>query len=134
MRTIYLATPYSYRSKIPFLGKLVMAWRNRVVTKTAARIMKRGENVFSPITHSHYIATIGNLPPLAHEFWLRLDKWYVDRADLIYVLNQKGWEDSIGVQREIGWGIEQEKQVYLIDRSGSVIRPLFDYKELNSWI
>lgn len=134
MRTIYLATPYSYRSKCSLLNKLVMWWRNRVVSKTAARIMERGENVFSPITHSHYIAVVGKLPQLSHEFWLRLDKWYVDRCDLIYVLNQTGWEDSLGVQREIKWGLEQEKQIYLIDRSGSVVRPLFDYKKLNSWI
>lgn len=125
MRTIYLATAYSYKSRIPFLSKFVMWWRCRVVTLTAAKIMARGDNVFSPITHSHYIATLGKLPQLSHEFWLRLDKWYVDRCDLIYVLNQDGWRDSIGVQREIQWGVIQNKNIYLIDRSGSILQPLY---------
>lgn len=131
MRTIYLATAYSYTSKLPLVSKFMMWLRCRRVTKTTALIMTRGDNVFSPITHSHYVAVLGNLPALAHEFWLRLDKWYVDRCDLIYVLNQAGWEDSVGVQREIRWGLEQKKQVYLVDRSGSVIRSLQSYTDLD---
>ena len=124
MRTIYLATAYSYRSRIPFVGRYMMWLRNRRVTKLAARIMEKGDNVFSPITHSHYIAVIGNLPALDHEFWLRLDKWYVDRCDLVYVFNQNGWQDSIGVQREIMWATKQRKSVYLVDGSGSILRCL----------
>jgi len=131
MRTIYLATAYSYTSKLPFVGKFMMWLRCRRVTKVAALLMARGENVFSPITHSHYVAVLGKLPKLSHTFWLRLDKWYVDRCDLIYVLNQDGWKDSVGVQREIRWGLEQDKMVYLVDRSGSVLHRLMRYRNLD---
>lgn len=124
MKTIYLATPYSFKSKIPLLGRLIMWCRCRTVTKVAAILMGEGHNVFSPITHSHHIARIGKLPQLDHEFWLRMDKWYVDRCDQVYVLNVVGWSKSVGVQREIEWAKEQNKSVYFINKKGLVIRQL----------
>jgi hypothetical protein len=118
MKTIYLATAYSDRT--PF-GKFIMWLRNRRVTKVTAKIMMKGYNVFSPITHSHYVATIGDLPPLDHEFWLKLDEWYVDRCDEIWVYNQPGWMESVGVNREMDWAWEQGKPVCLVDKEGNIL-------------
>ena len=114
MKTIYLATPYSHKFK--FIRNL----RYNNVTKVAAKIMDQyGHNVFSPITHSHPIAVLGNLPALDHEFWLRLDKWYVDRCDELWVYTQHGWRTSTGVRREVSWAYEEGKKVYLVNKYGN---------------
>lgn len=118
-RMTYLAVPYSCNK---FPGRLLMWWRYRKVTKIAAHLMGRGFNVFSPITHSHAIATIGKLPALNHEFWLELDKWYVNRCAMMHVLMIDGWEKSKGVRREIRWALEQGKPVYGLDRFGNTVK------------
>jgi hypothetical protein len=118
MKTIYLAVPYSSKG---LFGRLVMWFRYRSVTVTAAALMKAGHNVFSPITHSHIISRIGKLPPLDHEFWLRMDKWYVLRCDVVYVLLLTGWQDSVGVRREIRWALEKDKNVFGITAGGDII-------------
>jgi hypothetical protein len=137
MKTIYLATAYSYKSflsKIPtnppskfdLIGRFMMWLRNKRVSKCAAFILKNGNNVFSPITHSHYIARTGKLPQLSHSFWLKLDKWYVDACDEVWVYNQKGWKESYGVKREIEWALEDNKSVYLVNKYGRVLRQILN--------
>jgi len=121
MKTVYLAVPYTYKGKYNWFNKFVMWRRCRRVTKCAANILLQDLNVFSPITHSHYIAVIGGLPQLDHEFWLRLDKWYVDRCDYVAVLMIRGWKKSVGVRREIKWALEQGKIVVGINEDGEII-------------
>ena len=115
MKMIYLATPYSSDG---ILGSLLMVYRCRTVTRVAAILMGKGNNVFSPITHSHYIACAGNLPQLDSEFWLEMDKWYVDRCDEVNVLMVEGWRISKGVNREIHWALEQGKVVVGVNTHG----------------
>lgn len=84
----------------------------------AAKIMASGYNVFSPITHSHHIAVIGKLPALDHEFWLKMDKWYVERCDEVWVYIQDGWVNSAGVNRELSWARMWNKPIrYVYDNS-----------------
>ena len=52
MKMIYLACAYSVPG---ILGKIIMRKRFKKITKLAARIMEKGINVFSPITHSHFL-------------------------------------------------------------------------------
>ena len=118
---VYLATAYSHKGWLGIGGKFMMWLRNRRVTLVAAKVMTRGYNCFSPITHSHIIATVGKLPALDHEFWLALDAWYVDRCDQVWVYNQPGWRESTGVNREMDWAWEQGKPVLLVDKDATVI-------------
>lgn len=101
-----------------------MALRSRKITKVCAKIMSDGNIVFSPITHSHYIAVLGNLPALSHTFWLEQDKFWVDACDEIWVFDGLPWETSYGVKREIEWGLEQKKPVRFVNKQGKPGLPI----------
>ena len=141
MKTIYLACAYSIKTplaKVPtnppgkwdFIGRIVMAWRCRKVTKVAAKLMARGHNVFSPITHSHHIARVGKLPHLSHDFWLRMDKWYVSRVDEVVVFNGRGYKTSTGVRREVEWALSDNIPVYLCDSQGNYLAQILSLGDL----
>lgn len=70
------------------------------MTKTAARLMQAGFNIFSPITHSHLIAGFGDLPT-SWEYWREFDRAYLRACRMLIVLKLPGWEQSRGVTGEI---------------------------------
>ena len=96
--SVYLASPYTHSKPE------VLAERCEAAQKAAARLMRAGVTVFSPIAHSHGIA--GFLPEELrrdNEFWLRQDLPLLARCDELWVLCLPGWEDSLGVQEEIAF-------------------------------
>jgi len=93
---IYLATPYSHPVQA------VREARFRAVTRFAADLLKQGQVVFSPITHSHPLEVLGNLPQ-GWEFWQTQDLEFLRLCDELHVLCMEGWKESVGVQGEIGW-------------------------------
>jgi len=124
MKMIYLAGPYTLKTKFKLLDKLIMWLRFRRLTFVAGCIMTNGVNVFSPITHSHSIATIAGLPQLEQDFWLELDKWYVERCDAVAVHDMRGWDKSVGVKREIRWAKEMGKEIVFVNKYGEIKRRL----------
>lgn len=94
---IYLAAPYTLNGTAE---PEEMNTRVKQVTRAANQLMMMGLNVFSPVTHSHAINKVAEL-----EFdtadWLRKDFGYLKNAKGMYVLMLDGWENSIGVRREI---------------------------------
>jgi hypothetical protein len=76
---VYVATPYSkykygldvaYQEACAFTGEL----------------MRFNVKAFSPIAHSHGIAQYANIDPLDHQFWMRADKTYIEKADALIVV------------------------------------------------
>jgi nucleoside 2-deoxyribosyltransferase len=108
---IYLAIPYSYNPEESF----------RIANKIAARLMKEGHNVFSPISHSHPIAN--HLPEELRtdsEWWMTQDLPFVEWADEVHVVSIGGYgwdliEESKGVQREILHAAQHGKPVNVIE-------------------
>lgn len=97
----YFAHPYS-------AGKKKEEIRNfELCSIRSAKLINAGYKIYSPICHTHPIeVAIGGKP---WEFWLELDKLFVDRCDgLILAPN---WEYSKGCQREIRWFQEQNKEI-----------------------
>ena len=93
MNRIYLACPYT--SKSP----RVMASRVARATEAAALLMGFGHWVFSPITYGHQLAHyINNHTDGA--YWLRQVLPYMEICSHIYILREKGWEKSKGIERE----------------------------------
>lgn len=90
----YLATPYSN-----YEGGLEKAYRDARLI--AARFVKQGVAIYSPIVHSHPIARIGGIDPLDHEIWLSIDDPIMRAADALIVAMLRGWETSMGVRHEI---------------------------------
>ncbi len=91
---VYLATPYSH----PEL--LVMSERFGKVNKAAAKLMREGLHVFSPISHNHPIAVDHELPT-GWDFWESYDSAYLRCSHRMIVLKLDGWESSVGVSAEI---------------------------------
>jgi len=92
---VYLAVPYSDEDWV------VKENRFDRVSQVAAILISRGEIIFSPISMAHPIAKVGSLPG-DWEFWDKFDRVYLDSCKKLYVLMLRGWEESKGVQAEIG--------------------------------
>lgn len=90
---IYLACPYNHPDPD------VRRARFDAVTRVAADFMSRGIAVFSPITHSHPIAEVGDLPR-GWDFWADYDRRMIEICDRLVVLKLDGWRHSAGVAAE----------------------------------
>lgn len=105
MKKIYLAIAYSGMENSSF----------NQVNKAAVAILKRGHNVFSPITHSHILHRIDDGIGGDWAFWSQIDYQYLDWADEVWVLIPKEGMDRIkastGVQAEIKYAEEQGMKV-----------------------
>lgn len=94
MSFYYLATPYS---KYKF--GLMAAWIE--ACKAAAQCMKQGRAVYSPIAHGHCISLHGEINPLSHDFWLKIDEPMMQAAAGMIVVKMPGWQESFGIEEEI---------------------------------
>ena len=91
---IFLAAPYSS------VDPAQVEYRVHQINKAAAQLMREGHIVFSPISHSHYIAMQENLPK-TFEWWVKQNHAFIDWADEMCVLALDGWETSRGIKDEI---------------------------------
>ena len=91
---IYLASPYSHRDAA------VRRRRFRAACRAAAAMLAKGLMVYSPIVHSTPIAACG-LDDMDHDFWMHVDRPYLEWCHMVMVLTLDGWRDSRGVNAEI---------------------------------
>ncbi len=91
---IYLASPYSHADAS------VMQERFETICGVAARLMRDGVHLYSPIAHTHPIAVKGELPR-GWEFWEQYDRKLLGACDEIWVCTLDGWRESKGVAAEI---------------------------------
>lgn len=91
---IYLATPYSDPNHD------IREMRFTLVSHVAGVLMKAGNHVFSPISHTHPIGCACDMPT-DWEFWRKFDEVMLRKCDVLVVLKLKGCEHSIGVKGEI---------------------------------
>ncbi len=105
---IYLATPYT---KAP--GGIEMAFIRSC--ELAARLIKTGRDVFSPIAHSHPIALHGKIDPLDHDLWMDVDQAMIARCDALVVAMLPGWDRSKGVAAEVDNFKDARKPILWID-------------------
>lgn len=102
----YLASPYT-----SFPGGYEAAYRT--VCRAASYLIGLGVPTFSPITHSHPIATIGeHVDHADHDAWLRVDEPLVRNADSLVILREPGVADSYGISVELGWAAEEGLPVF----------------------
>lgn len=90
----YMATPYSKF----FFGLEAAAQQ---AARIAGVLIRQGENVFSPIVHSHVIAHMNGFDPLDHDMWMEIDKAFMERCTGLIVVMMMGWTRSKGVTMEI---------------------------------
>ena len=90
---IYLASPYSHPDPE------VRAARLRQTCRHAARLVRKGRLVYSPIAHSHMLAEQGL--PADWPFWAEHSRWMLSACRELVVLALPGWEESTGVKAEV---------------------------------
>lgn len=91
---IYLASPYSHPDRA------VRTQRFWNICKVAARLVKQGRHVYSPIAHSYPIALCGELPD-DWAYWSELDELMLKASQELWVIMLYGWEDSVGIKAEV---------------------------------
>ncbi len=102
---IYLASPYSdplYSVRLDRFCKVCVA---------AAYLMENGFRIFSPIAHSHPIATNGIGLPTDWAYWEPYCREMLGMCEAMIVLQLPGWAMSRGVSHEIMIAQELKKPV-----------------------
>jgi hypothetical protein len=120
----YLASQYTSHFPIKFIAKLIMKYRWHMVSKQVVPLMMQGYVVFGPITHSHTAwvkAGIKDDVQTDHDFWMSQDWWYVSRCDIMFVYNYKYGGGSTGVDREIEWCKQMNKDIVYLNKKGNII-------------
>lgn len=110
---IYLACPYTSDDLS------LREFRVQRANETAAALMAEGKLVFSPLSHSHPIATQCDLPVDFH-YWQEWNKAMISRCDALYVLELDGWQDSKGVVWEIEFAQSMKIPVIRLNREFGV--------------
>jgi len=109
---IYLASPYSNQSEVVRHRRYVLA------VDAVAKIIRAGHIVYSPIVHSHPLATTHDLPK-DWKFWQRQCIGMLDVASEMWILQIDGVDHSIGVEAERQHAMRRRIPVRLVtvDRS-----------------
>jgi hypothetical protein len=105
---IYLAGPYAH------VYEHMKCRRYEQLTFVTAMLLRSGTTVYSPITHCHPLAQQYDMPR-DHSFWLNHDLAILARCDKLLVLRLEGWENSIGLRREIEFANEKNIPIEYID-------------------
>lgn len=109
MKKIYLAIPYTGFEEKSFT----------MANKIAAKLISDGHIVFSPISMSHPIATIGEMKG-DWETWKNLDLEFIRWCEEVVVIdfdeeavkNSTGVQDELKFAREIGKDIKNYYSTY----------------------
>ena len=88
---VYIASPYSDSDLA------VMQARYEVVRDVTLRIICEQKVVipYSPIAYTHQFGEIGGID------WYEWDFKFLHRCDRMLVVQMDGWEDSVGIQKEL---------------------------------
>ncbi|MCL2625132.1 MAG: DUF1937 family protein [Planctomycetaceae bacterium] len=104
---LYLACPYSHHDEA------VRRQRYHLACRAAAKLMQAGIVVFSPLANSVPAVEFGGLE-LSHPEFMALDLPILQRCNEMLILALDGWQQSIGVQQELGTAIALKKPVTII--------------------
>ena len=130
-KLVYLATPYSFTVKSKEIGltrpdyseqeREIRQKRFEAVNKVASKLMEKGFMIFSPISHSHPIASQCDMDS-SFETWAEFDFALISRCDMVFVYCQKGWEDSRGVENEAMFAVKHGIPVIYIDENLTILK------------
>lgn len=101
---IYLASPYIRAPEENY----------RKTAAYAAKCLQRGEVIVSSILMFHHVQKMHNLPKET-EWWLQFDYRILEACDHVRVLMLPGWQQSVGVGREIAMAKSLGKYIEYAD-------------------
>lgn len=92
-KVIYIGSPYTH----PEPDVQVDRWRQ--ISQIVAALIEDGHWPYSPIAHSHSVASFGELE--GHfDFWQDFDREMISRTDEFWIACMEGWRDSNGLKFE----------------------------------
>lgn len=92
---IFLASPYSHHDPSIRLQRYYAALQFTV------RAVAKGIPLFSPIVYGHCISQHAAPLPYDAEYWEKINDPILSSALELWVLQLDGWQQSLGVTREI---------------------------------
>ena len=104
----YVATPYSKHPKGIYIAFEEAA-------DITAWLLSFGLPVYSPIVHGHVLCSGGDLNPVDHDFWMKVDTPFMNAASGLIVIKMDGYKESLGVLSEIKHFEDQGKAVLFLD-------------------
>lgn len=108
MSYIYLASPYSSdygdNPNLPNMEGFAQLMEDRFLQAEAcaAKLLKEGQHIHSPIVHCHALAKKYDLPKDV-EYWWSYNSSMIAGARGFAVLKLPGWDESKGVLKEIDY-------------------------------
>ena len=114
----YLASPYTkYESGTAAANRHAAYWTGWLSAK--------GISVFSPITHTHPLHEFGPCDmPRTHEFYMKIDKPFMEAAFGLMVLKLPGWDSSKGIKEEIEYFVEANKPIVFFEPSTKALNDI----------
>ena len=124
----YFAHPYTAKDKDGNYVPSAEEANFHLANMLAAELIKRGYNVYSPISHTHPIhrACPEFLKHHEHELWYRLDNEMIDKTDWVGIIMAPGWEQSKGCLEERFAFQERGKWIRCY---GDIIKTSSEYKQ-----
>ena len=107
MGILYLACPYSH------FDEAVRRRRYHLACRAAAKLLKAGIVVFSPLANTVPAVELGGLE-LSHSEFMAIDLPILRRCDELLVVALDEWLQSEGVQQELGVAIAGKKPITMI--------------------
>lgn len=124
----YLACPYTHPDE-PIRNSRV-----ELASLVAAKLMRQGHPVYSPITHGHAVSQ--HLPPAVsteHKFWMRHCQPFMEVSREIMVLPMHGWRLSKGVQEELDYFYQSRQAVTFLELPRSWNLDKVRHEDLDKW-
>ncbi len=99
----YFAHPYTAKDKQGNYVPEAEEANFNICNYRAAELLKRGYNIYAPISHTHPIhrACPEFLKMHEHDIWYKLDNEVIDRMDWAGIILAPGWEQSNGCCAEM---------------------------------
>ena len=114
---LYVGTPYS-----KYAAGIDAAFQD--AAKVAAKLLRAGLKVYSPIAHTHPVALYGEIDPLDLSVWLPFDATMMAKSNALVVAMMQGWEASSGIRHEMEEFVLAGKPVFFLNVETLEVDPL----------
>lgn len=117
MKLVYIASPYTYKSRFKLLRKFIEWLRYYQVTKVIGYLQDKHPNIafIAPITQSHQTAKFMKNKNGEFSYWKNIDFKYIRQCNELWVIALNGWTESLGVKEEINYAAKQRLKIKYFD-------------------
>lgn len=81
----------------------------------AAKLLEQDVKTYCPIAHGHSLNQYMDVDHKDHDFWMKVDKFYIDHCGALLVACMDNWENSRGIGEEIDYAHAKGMKVFYMD-------------------